>query len=79
MQNIEIYPSRDNAAPSLITVLIRVTRAAAIDWRKFKPRDGASLEEMQRDAVRMALKRWPGKTQFQLMLPIGDCGAPGDV
>ena len=79
MQYIEIFPSRAVADATTI-VLLRVTQASAVQWRKFRPGDGDSLQKMKEDAERMALERWPGGIQYRLALPMEDCGhAPADL
>lgn len=79
MQYIEIFPSRAVADATTI-VLLRVTQAHAARWRKFRPKDGDSLQKMKEGAERMALERWPGGIQYRFALPMEDCGhAPADL
>ena len=77
MQTLNVSVQKDEAG--LLVTMSVITRAAA-HFRRFRPPEGATWEDMAREAERMALERWPGGIQYRLALPIGDCGhAPADL
>lgn len=77
MQNLNVSVKRDNEG--LLVTMSVITRSAA-HFRRFRPPDGYTLEDIAFQAERMALQRWPGETQYRLALPLGDCGhAPTDL
>lgn len=77
MQNLNVTVKRARAGHLVVTMSV-ITRAAA-HFRSFRPPDGYTLADVAFQAERMALARWPGETQYKLMLPLGDCGATGDL
>lgn len=76
MQMLNVSVRRDEAG--LLVTMSVITRAAA-HFRRFRPPEGATWEDMAREAERLALERWPGETSYRLPLPMGDCGATGDL
>ena len=71
MQNLNMSIRRDDAGLLVTLSVISVSHA---HFRRFRPPDGATWEDMAREAERMALERWPGETSYRLALPMGDCG-----
>ena len=76
MQMLRVSVRRDEAG---LLVTMSVITSALAHFRRFRPPEGATWEDMAREAERMALERWPGETSYRMMLPLGDCGAPGDL
>lgn len=77
MKNLSVSVRRAKAGHLVVTMSV-ITRAA-IHFRSFRPPDGYTLADVAYQAERMALARWPGETQYKLMLPMGDCGVPADL
>lgn len=71
MNNLRVSVRKDETG---LLVTMSVITLAAAHFRRFRPPDGATWEDMAREAERMALERWPGETSFRLPLPMGDCG-----
>lgn len=76
MQNLNVTVRR--ASVGHLVVTLSVITSALVHFRRFRPTEGATWEDMAREAERMALERWPGETSFRLPLPLGDCGRAGD-
>jgi hypothetical protein len=76
MNNLRVSVRKDEAG---LLVTMSVITLAAIHFRRFRPPDGATWEDVAREAERMALQRWPGETQYRLPLPMGDGHAPSDL
>ena len=71
MQTLNVSVRRDEAG---LLVTMSVITSALAHFRRFRPPEGATWEDMAREAERMALERWPGETSYRMMLPMGDCG-----
>lgn len=65
MQNLNVTIRQDESG---LLVTMSVITLAACHFRRFRPPDGATWEDMAREAERMALERWPGPTQYRLAL-----------
>ena len=76
MQRLNVSIRQDKSG---LLVTMSVITLAAAHFRRFRPTPGMTWEDVAREAERMALARWPGETQYKLMLPMGDCGAPSDL
>ena len=76
MQRLNVSIRQDKSG---LLVTMSVITLAAIHFRRFRPPDDATWEDVAREAERMALQRWPGETQYRLPLPMGEGHGPRDL
>lgn len=74
MQRLEIFPVRDDESPDVLLLRLRVQTADTVLWRSKKIPRATALTRMYEEGERIMLGRSPGAMQYQLVLPMTDCG-----